>query len=181
VTNDDTGESVMVNNSGPGTSSARVDEEAGAVTLVFDFKGPAVIFRDPSEEELFEAAGLPDVFATSGPFSGTVDHLHRRRHADAGAGHLRADHLGRTPTEPLARCAHGRGGRRRAAYGYDRYISSMTATRPRRSKVSVNGTLEDPLVRCSRYRRRVDSGTVFALALPVRSCEPRTTTPGATR
>lgn len=73
VTNNDTGQSVVVNNSGPGPVTETVDEEAGTVTIDFDFKGRAVFFAfNETEQAIFQAAGLPDIFATSGPIRGTV-------------------------------------------------------------------------------------------------------------
>ena len=73
VTNKDTGASVVVNNSGPGPITETVDEEAGTVTIVLDFKGRSVFFPfNETEQAIFEAAGLPDIFATSGPVRVTV-------------------------------------------------------------------------------------------------------------
>lgn len=73
VTNEETGESVLVNASGPGTFAETVDEEAGTVTFSFDFRGRSLVFPfDPEERAFFEQAGLPDIFTTSGPLSGTV-------------------------------------------------------------------------------------------------------------
>ncbi len=68
VTNNETGRSVVVNNSGPGPITETVDEAAGTVTIDFDFKGRTVVFAfSVKEQAIFEAAGLPDIFATSGP------------------------------------------------------------------------------------------------------------------
>lgn len=73
VTNEDTGESVLVNASGPGMFEEVVDEEAGTLTLTFDFTGRSLIFPfTPDEQAFFQAAGLPDIFTTSGPVLGTV-------------------------------------------------------------------------------------------------------------
>ena len=68
VTNNRTGRSVVVNNSGPGPITETVDEAAGTVTIDFDFKGRTVVFAfSEKEQAIFAAAGLPDIFATSGP------------------------------------------------------------------------------------------------------------------
>lgn len=73
VTNNSTGQSVVVNNSGPGPATSTPDARAGTLTVEFDFRGRAVFFAfNEKEQEILAAAGLPDIFATSGPVRGTV-------------------------------------------------------------------------------------------------------------
>ena len=73
LTNLENDQSVVVNASGPGFITAEPDEKAGTLTITFDFRGRSLIFPFTAEEQVFfEAAGLPDIFTTRGPFVGTL-------------------------------------------------------------------------------------------------------------
>ena len=72
ITNLENGESILVNASGPGTFE-EIENEDGSLTLIIRFKGRSLIFaQSPEDRQFFEAAGLPDVFITSGPLNATI-------------------------------------------------------------------------------------------------------------
>lgn len=73
ITNEGTGESIVVNASGPGTFGLTEVVEGELIELTFSFKGRSLIFAtNPDELEAFREMGLPDIFVTSGPFESTV-------------------------------------------------------------------------------------------------------------
>lgn len=72
ITNLENGESLLVNASGPGTFQ-EIENEDGTLTIKIAFKGRNLIFPEvPEDLAFFQAAGLPDVFITSGPLNGTI-------------------------------------------------------------------------------------------------------------
>jgi hypothetical protein len=75
VTNLETGTSVLVNASGPGSFSS-TDNPDGTTDFTFSATGQNLIYSlDPLEEAILNAAGLPGLFVGSGPaeFNGTFN------------------------------------------------------------------------------------------------------------
>ncbi len=71
ITNEDNGKSVVVNVSGPGSNT--LTENGPIQTTTFEAQGRALVSRfTPQEEAALNAAGLPDVFVTSGPLKLTT-------------------------------------------------------------------------------------------------------------